>query len=281
MASSTGSPLPTSPLGIFDSGVGGLTVARAIAEKLPGENFVYFGDTAHLPYGDKSAAAIKSYSERIGEHLWEQGCKALVIACNSASSVAYEALAQRFDGRMRVYNVIDPVVRQAALRFPNGQVGVIGTRATVQSGVYATRLLQAAPGMLVHTKATPLLAPMIEEGFLHNTVSQEVIKTYLNTPEFAHPEALILGCTHYPLIHQDFELLYNGRTEILDSPGIVAQELAEGLAKDGLINPKTSGGNYKFFVSDYTESFERIARQFFGKDLHLEERNLWETTPSA
>lgn len=266
---------PKAPIGIFDSGVGGLTVARAIAERLPGEDFIYFGDTAHLPYGDKSPQAIRSYSERIGEYLWDQGCKALVIACNSASSVAYESLAKRFAGRMPVFNVIDPAVEKAAGSYPRGTVGVIGTRATVQSGVYSRRLEQSAPNMTVHTKATPLLAPMIEEGFLNNSVSQEVIRTYLSR-DFPQPDALILGCTHYPLIHEDFEAYYGPKVEILDSPVLVAQTLEDGLRRAKLLRTDNHQPVYQFYVSDYTESFERIARQFFGRDIRLEERNLWE-----
>src|SRR5688572_6317701 len=170
--------LSSQPIGVFDSGIGGLTVARAIRDLLPNENMIYFGDTAHLPYGDKSEAAIQAYSIKIADVLVNKGCKVLVIACNSASSAAYELLKEYVRKDIHIINVIDPMVELVLSRFGGKSVGLIGTKRTVQSGVYIRKIEEAQKNTSVHSLATPLLVPMIEEGFFNNRISDEIISKY-------------------------------------------------------------------------------------------------------
>src|SRR6476646_10053534 len=200
-----------SPIGIFDSGIGGLTVANAIRNVLPHESLVYFGDTAHMPYGDKSAEAIKYYSLKIGKFLQEQGCKAIVIACNTASSLGYQDLKDFLGNDLPILNVIDPVVEFCAQQPNYHKIGVIATKATIKSDVYARKLNEALPDVDVKSLATPLLAPMIEEGFFNNNISKTIINTYLSSPKLKKIDSLILACTHYPLIRNEINEFYNGK----------------------------------------------------------------------
>ena len=193
------------PIGIFDSGIGGLTVAGAIHRLLPDEQLIYFGDTAHLPYGDKSPEAIKSYSLNIGRFLLSQKCKMIVIACNTASSHAYQALVDDIGNYVRVVNVIDPVIEILVKENRHHNVGVIGTKATIQSGIYASKLAAIDPSMKVFSMATPLLAPMIEEGYFDNNISHTVIHEYLSSPKLKDIDSLVLACTHYPLIKKEID----------------------------------------------------------------------------
>jgi glutamate racemase len=249
------------PIGIFDSGIGGLTVAHAIKKLLPHEHMIYFGDTAHLPYGDKSEAAIQAYSIRIADILLQKGCKVIVIACNSASSAAYELLQEYVRRDTHIINVIDPMVNYVNANFANKHVGLIGTKRTVQSGVYAKKIQEANKGITLHSVATPLLAPMIEEGFFNNQISHEIIAQYLSDPELQNIEALILACTHYPLIKEQISTFYSHKMSILDSSEVVAIALKEYLEKEKLLNSDTKAIDH-FLVSDYTESFESSARIF-------------------
>lgn len=262
------------PIGIFDSGIGGLTVAHAIKKTLPEEQMIYFGDTAHLPYGDKSEAAIQAYSIKITDILLQKKCKVIVIACNSASSAAYELLQEYVRRDTHIINVIDPMVDYVVNNFPNKKIGLIGTKRTVQSGVYTRKINEAQKGITLQSVATPLLAPMIEEGFFNNQISHEIIAQYLSDPELSDIEALILACTHYPLIKKEIDNFYNGRMTILDSSEIVAQALQAYLQKENLLNTEPHAGD-QFLVSDYTESFESSARLFFHESVQLQKHDLW------
>ncbi|GIV37597.1 MAG: glutamate racemase [Cyclobacteriaceae bacterium] len=262
------------PIGIFDSGIGGLTVAHAIRKQLPMESLIYFGDTAHLPYGDKSEAAIQAYSVKIADFLHRQGCKLLVIACNSASSAAYELLKE-YIRKIKIINVIDPMVNWVSQHYEGRQVGLIGTRRTIHSGIYARKLAETGRNITLRPLATPLLAPMIEEGFFNNRISHEIIAGYLSSPELHNIEALILGCTHYPLIRNEISAYYNGEVAILDSAEIVARTVAEYLAANNLLNHQTPAPD-RFLVSDYTRAFELATRIFFGREVRLEKQTLWE-----
>jgi len=261
------------PIGIFDSGVGGLTVAHAIKQILPGENLVYFGDTAHLPYGDKSAEAIKYYSGRITEFLLSHNSKVVLVACNSASASAFDTLKEEFENRTLLVDVIDPVVDYLGTRNFK-KIGVIGTKRTISSGTYELKISKRSPETTVVTLSTPLLVPMIEEGFIFDDISNAVIRTYLSDKSLTGIEALILGCTHYPIIKNQINKFFNFNVEIIDSAKIVAGMLRDILEKNNLINTK---GNVKdlFFVSDYTIYFEKIARMFFEKDINLEKADIW------
>jgi glutamate racemase len=262
------------PIGIFDSGIGGLTVAHAIKKLLPHENMIYFGDTAHLPYGDKSEAAIQAYSIRITDILLQKKCKVIVIACNSASSAAYELLQEYVRRDTHIINVIDPMVSYVTENFQQKTVGLIGTKRTVQSGVYARKIMEANKGITLKSLATPLLAPMIEEGFFNNQISHEIIAQYLSDAELQDIEALILACTHYPLIKKEIQNFYQNRINILDSSEVVALALRSYLEKEKLLNDEAKPTHH-FLVSDYTESFESSARLFFHESVTLEKNELW------
>ncbi len=262
------------PIGVFDSGIGGLTVAHAIRRALPQESMIYFGDLAHLPYGDKSEAAIQAYSIRITDALLKKGCKVIVIACNSASSAAYALLKEYVRKDAHIINVIDPMVEFVLETFPGKQVGLIGTKRTVQSEVYARKLMEGNRNITLHAIATPLLAPMIEEGFFNNQISHEIIAQYLSDPALENIEVLILACTHYPLIKKEIMAFYQGRIEILDSAEVIAIALRKHLEHEGLLNKQTTP-KHEFLVSDYTASFEAAARMFFHDNIQLERYPLW------
>lgn len=262
------------PIGIFDSGIGGLTVAHAIRQLLPHENMIYFGDTAHLPYGDKSEAAIQAYSIRIADVLLKKGCKVIVIACNSASSAAYELLKEYVRKDAHILNVIDPMVTLVTNHYEGKVVGLIGTKRTVQSGIYTNKIKEANKGIRLQSLATPLLAPMIEEGFFNNQISHEIIAQYLEDPILKDIEALVLACTHYPLIKKEISSFYHGQVDVLDSAVVVAEALQNYLAQNSILNTLGQPSHH-FFVSDYTEAFEASTRLFFQEKVTLERHPLW------
>lgn len=264
----------TAPIGIFDSGIGGLTVAHAIRQVLPHENMIYFGDTAHLPYGDKSEAAIQAYSIKIADVLLKKGCKVIVIACNSASSAAYELLKEYVRKEAYIINVIDPMIDYIVRHYANKTIGLIGTKRTVQSGVYVQKIKESNCNITLHSLATPLLAPMIEEGFFNNQISHEIIAQYLSDPMLANLDALVLACTHYPLIKKEINEFYKSKIDILDSAEVVAKALRDYLVSTQLINQHGHPVQH-FYVSDYTEAFEASTRLFFQERVTLERHPLW------
>ncbi len=263
------------PIGIFDSGIGGLTVAHAIKQIMPEESLIYFGDTAHLPYGDKSAAAVQAYSVKIADWLIGKGCKVIVIACNTASSVATELLKEYTASRAKVINVVDPMVAEIG-SLASGRVGVIGTKGTIASGIYKHKLQQLSPSLAVQQLATPLLVPMIEEGFIHNRVSADILDLYLANEALQGIGHLVLGCTHYPLIKDEINNYYQGRVNIHDSSVVTARYLQKYLRQNNLLNNGAGGNKDEFYVSDFTEDFEKSARHFFGDTIHLAAYKLWE-----
>ncbi|HMT28626.1 MAG TPA: glutamate racemase [Bacteroidia bacterium] len=263
-----------SPIGIFDSGIGGLTVADAIHRLLPSESLIYFGDTAHLPYGDKAPDSIRGYSVKIADYLLEQGCKMIVIACNTASSIAYETVKKHVGDKVTVVDVINPVVAEVSSMKKVKHVGVIGTRATIKSNAYALRIVDKNASMHVSSLATPLLAPMIEEGFFNNKISRTIINSYLSRPKIKKIDALILACTHYPLIKPEIIEYYKGNINIIDSADIVARYVKADLKRKNLLNSGKSS-KHKFYISDYTKSFEQSTKIFFKGKIKLEHKNLW------
>jgi glutamate racemase len=266
----------SAPIGIFDSGIGGLTVAHAVKRVLPNERLIYFGDTAHLPYGDKSAAAVQAYSIKITDLLIDHGCKAIIIACNTASSVANELLKEYAASKAKIINVVDPMVELVAKNTTSGIVGVIGTKGTIASGIYKTKLQNFQPHLKVQEMATPLLVPMIEEGFIHNKVSSEIIEKYLLDDTLSDINHLVLGCTHYPLIKAEIDEFYNKSITLYDSSVVTAQYLKEYLVQTDSLNHGTDVSVDHFYVSDFTQDFEDSANYFFGDAVHLEEYKLWE-----
>ncbi|NVJ46819.1 MAG: glutamate racemase [Cytophagia bacterium] len=263
------------PIGIFDSGLGGLTVANAVYRQLKNEQLIYFGDSAHLPYGDKSAATIQAYSVKICDVLLQKNAKLILIACNSASAAAFELVKAYVGSKAKVLNVIDPVVNYVAEKYAGKHVGLIGTKQTVGSGVYEYQLKVKDPAIKFSALATPLLVPMIEEGFHNNNISEAIIEQYLNDPVLQGIDTLILGCTHYPLIKGEIDKYYRGKIEVIDSSTIVARALKKYLEEEGLSSEKVVA-DHEFLVSDITPSFEKAAELFFGRKVPLQKHILWE-----
>ncbi|MFC2115239.1 glutamate racemase [Bacteroidota bacterium] len=263
------------PIGIFDSGVGGLTVAHSIKSLLPKEKIIYFGDTFHLPYGDKSIQSVRYYSKKISDFLLEKSCKTILIACNTASASAFTEVSEHVGDRAIVMNVVDPVVSTLGEKERNGKIGVIGTKGTINSGTYEEKITRLSPSSEVISKATPLFVPMIEEGFIDDEISNAIIHAYLSDKRFDGIHTLILGCTHYPIIRRQIEKFFKDEVDVVDSGNIVAAELKRKLQDRELLNPENGSDKHEFYVSDYTEFFERISRMFFEEEVHFEKLEFW------
>ena len=259
------------PIGVFDSGIGGLTVANAIQRTLPNESILYFGDTKHLPYGEKSAESIQDFSKKITQFLIKKGCKMIVIACNTASCVAHKTVS-KIANKIPVVNVIDPVIEHISKEFIQSNIGVIGTKRTTYSNVYPEKLLKVDSTAQVTCLATPLLAPMIEEGFFNDKVSQTIIDSYLSHPSLENIDTLILACTHYPLIQESIKAYYKKQINIIDSSKQVADYVKDLLTKNLMLSTKKDQN--QFFISDYTNSFKESAKIFFQEDISLREVQL-------
>lgn len=265
------------PIGIFDSGIGGLTVAHAVTKLLPNESIIYFGDTAHAPWGDKSTAAIQAYSIKICDMLLKQNCKLILIACNSASAVAYELVKEYVGHKAIVVDVIDPMVGFLAKNYIDKTIGLIGTKQTINSNIYRKKLDELGINIRLNTLATPLLVPLIEEGAIDQAIMDDAIKSYLNESSLYNLDALVLGCTHYPLIKQHIKRFYNNNaTIIIDSTDIVAEVVRNILKENRLLALASITPKKKFYVSDYTSAFSSLARLFFKMPIILERYPLWE-----
>ncbi|MDQ3142339.1 MAG: glutamate racemase [Bacteroidota bacterium] len=259
-----------SPIGIFDSGIGGLTVAKAISQLLPEEHFIYYGDTAHMPYGDKSIPLIRSYAIHIANFLLnDHKCKALVIACNTASAAAYEYLRDELKGRIPVINVIDPMVERVINDDNIHHIGIIATKTTISSGIYQEKIHRRKPNLKYSALATPLLAPMIEEGFHDNAISNAILHEYLDMEELKEIDSLVLGCTHYPLIKQEIGAFFSHKIQVLDSAEIVAEKLKSILEIEKLTHLDKREKENLFFVSDWSRNFEQTTQIFYGKEIRL------------
>lgn len=249
-------------IAVFDSGVGGLTVFRALRRALPAERLVYFGDTARLPYGSKSPEAVARFSVEIGRFLCRRRIKLYVVACNSASALALGALRRALP--VPVIGVIEPAVRAAADgRKDRRPVGVIGTEATVRSRAYEKALSRALPGARVVAQACPLLVPLVEEGWWEREVTEEVAREYLKPIRRAGAGSLILGCTHYPLIKPLLARVAGKGVRLIDSGEEAAREAAAILEARGL-KRRARRGSETFFASDGAERFRRLAGRILG-----------------
>ncbi len=262
------------PIGVFDSGIGGLTVAGGIHQLLPNEDLVYFGDIRHLPYGDKSDQNIIDYCDGIAQFLMEQDCKMIVIACNSASSIAFEALEAKYGSLVPVINVIDPVVREVASS-GCASVGIIATPVTTIKGLYVQKLSHLRPEIRISTIASKSLATIIEEGLFYNRkLIRELVDHYFG--DFPALEGVVLACTHYPIIRDVIAEYFGPLVQIFDSTDTVASEVQARLADLGLLSDRRKKGEQRCYVSDYTDSFQTMARTFFGREVQLEFYPLWE-----
>lgn len=259
------------PIGIFDSGLGGLTIANAISATLPQESIIYYGDTLHLPYGEKSPTRIIEFSEAIVKYLISKNVKLIVIACNSASANAASYLREKYHKLIEIRGVIRPLLT-AVTNKNYKNVGLIGTQATVNSSVYQSILNEMNSSIHLECLATPLLAPMIEEGFNTNNISKEVIKEYLSS--FSNIEAILLACTHYPLIKKAVADFFKNKIDVLDNADYMALDIKDYLAKNNLLASHKTIED-QFMVSDYTKTFAKSASMFFGKQINVTEHNIF------
>lgn len=266
--------LATKPIGIFDSGIGGLTVADAIVKHMPKEDIIYFGDTAHLPYGDKSATTIQAYSIKIAHMLLQQQCKLILIACNSASTAAYELIKEYVASKAIVMNVVDPTINLLRDRYAQKKVGLIGTRQTVNSNVYKKKVDNLNCGIQLISHPTNLLASAIEE-FGNNGVIDSLIEEYLSHENLQSIDALVLACTHYPVVKNKIANFFKQKIDIIDPSVAVAKAVAARLKEGNLSNQVGQGTKY-FYISDNTESFAAGAKIFFDEEIKLQHYPLWE-----
>lgn len=255
------------PIGIFDSGLGGLTVVKEVIKNLPREDVVYYGDTARVPYGTKSPKSIVRFSRDNTSVLLHYGVKMVVVACNSSASYAMPAL--RRDFRLPIFGVIEPGVDSAVKATRNKKIGVIATAATIASGSYEAKLRAALPGVKVFTQACPLLVPLVEEGRLTGPITRAVIREYIQPLLKCGIDTLILGCTHYPLLKDVIRGVVGKNVQLIDSGQAVAEAVRERLAKLDLLSGRRRDADYRLVVSDRPQNFERIAERFLERKLPI------------
>lgn len=249
-------------IGIFDSGVGGLTVLREIIRAMPQEDTIYFGDTARVPYGTKSPETVIRYAHEITSFLVRRDIKLLVVACNTVSAVALHGLKRHLP--IPVVGVIEPGARRAVEVSRGGRIGVIGTAGTIKSSAYSRAIKRLAPGTEVLTRACPLFVPLAEEGWTDNQVARLTAQTYLEELREAGVDTLVLGCTHYPLLKPVIGEIMGPDVILVDSAEETARSVAEILNKKKLLRPPAEKGNHHYFVSDVPAAFIRVGNRFLG-----------------
>lgn len=253
------------PIGVFDSGIGGLTVVSALRALLPNESIFYLGDTARVPYGGKSATTVQRYSLEIAALLLEEKAKTVVVACNTASALALSQLEETLP--VTVTGVILPGARAAIAKTRTGHVGVIGTRATINSGAYERALRALNPDVRVTARACPLLVPLIEEGWLQSPITDEIIMQYLGPLVEEGIDTLVLGCTHYPLLREAIARLLGEKITLVDSAQNCAGAVRDLLLRENLCAPETNGGKLQVALTDPPDSFLRVAREALRLDV--------------
>lgn len=257
-------------IGIFDSGVGGMTVARAIEHLLPDRPILYLGDIARTPYGPKSNQTIVGYSLENTSFLIENGAKIIVIACNSASSVATQVLRKQFD--VPIIEVISPAVLEAVKVTRNGKIGIIGTRATIRSGSYISLIQQQNEDLKVYSKACPLLVPLVEEGWTNKRETKMILRRYLHPLKNVQLDTLVLGCTHYPLLKHLIGPRIGKKVTLIDSSETTALYLKRYLEKKPVIDPEENHtpAENRYFVTDRTETAQNVANRIFARHIDLQ-----------
>src|SRR3990170_3346154 len=263
-------PRPEFPIGVFDSGVGGLTVARALMQRLPNESIFYFGDTARVPYGVKSEETIAHFALQIAQFLLEKQVKLLIVACNTMAAVAARAIADL--APVPVLDVIEAGAQAAAAATRNKSVGVIGTLATVTSGAYDRAIHRHDPAIRIVSQACPLLVPLVEEGWLDHPVTRLTAQEYLAPVLAQHIDTLVLGCTHYPLLKALLQDVVGPNIGLVDSALAMAEITASLLQERGLQNPSGLPPGYRFYVTDVPLRFQAIGERFLGRALPNVER---------
>ena len=256
---------PDLPIGIFDSGVGGLTVFRAIERRLPNESLIYLGDTARIPYGTRSLETVRRYAMEDAAFILSQHVKALVIACNTASASAANLLREKF--ALPILGVIGPGARRAVAATRNGHIGVIATEGTVASGAYERAMLALRTGLEIISRPCPLFVPLTEEGWVDHPVTRAVAEEYLADLRATSVDTLVLGCTHYPILRPVIEAVLGDRLNFIDSGEAVADELAVLLEAEGLLCDSRAPRTEAFYVTDAATRFRRVAELFLGRPL--------------
>ncbi len=250
------------PVAVFDSGVGGLTVLHECLVSLPQEDFVYLGDTARFPYGERTAEELRGFAVELSDLLVDQGAKLLVVACNSATSAALPALRERFAGRVRVVGVVEPESRLAASATQNGRVGLLATPATVSSGAYARALAREAPEATLHAVPCPTLAPLIQRGGEVDEAVVSAVEGYCEPLRAAGVDTVILGCTHYPLVKPLLQRTLGRGVAIISSGEAIAGEVERALDEEGLGREHARRGSYRFLSSGPAEAFRALGTRF-------------------
>jgi glutamate racemase len=253
------------PIGVFDSGIGGLTVVKALRKVLPNEDIIYFGDTARLPYGSKSSQTITRFAFQDAQFLVNRQVKMIIVACHSVSSVALEDLRKHF--KLPVIGVIEPGAQAAVRASENNCIGIIGTQATILAGAYERAIKKLNRQVEIVAKATPLFVSLAEEGWVKGLIALQIAKTYLAPMVSENIDTLLLGCTHYPLLKNTIAKVFKHKVKIVDASLETARETKTILQAKKLLNPKKRAGAMKFYLSDLTPNFSSIGRRFLGADL--------------
>src|SRR3954463_8527522 len=251
-----------SAIGVFDSGIGGLTVANEIIRQLPSESVVYFGDTARVPYGPKSPETVRRYSQEIADYLQSQGVKAIVIACNTATAHALTMLREKLP--IPVIGVVEPGARAAVKATRSNRIGVIGTVGTIKSGAYERAIRSLSPDAIITARPAPLLVPLVEEGWNEHPASRLVVEEYLRPFDAADVDTLVLGCTHYPLLKPLLADVLGPSVKLIDSAAETAAETARVLAERGMATGDGHDVNYRFIASDDPLQFLQLGQRFLG-----------------
>ncbi|MCL2427159.1 MAG: glutamate racemase [Oscillospiraceae bacterium] len=256
------------PIGVFDSGLGGLTMVKELIKLLPGEDIVYLGDTGRVPYGSRSKATITKYAHQDAAFLAKYDIKTMVVACNTVCSVAFASLKSGYD--IPIYGVIDTPAGIAASKTKNGKIGVIGTAATIRSGKYEEALKNINPELKVHSVKCPLFVPLVEEGWTSpdDEAALSIANRYLGELRKAEIDTLILGCTHYPLLSSVISKVMGDKVALVDSGTETAKYVAEKLQKNNIINDKNNIGNIRYFVTDSIHRFSKTASAYLETDVH-------------
>jgi glutamate racemase len=257
------------PLGVFDSGIGGLTVAHALFERLPAESVVYFGDTARVPYGPKSPETVRRYSAEIIDYLLQRGVKMIVVACNTSTAHALDDLRRR--SPVPVLGVIEPGARTAVAATRSGRIGVVGTAGTIASGAYERAIRALRPDATVVSQACPLFVPFVEEGWFDHPAAELVAREYLEPLLAADVDVLVLGCTHYPLLKPLLSRVLGPSVRLIDSAEETAAAVVLELQTKGLMAPSTNRARHEFVVSDDEPRFRMVGARFLGEKLQAVE----------
>ncbi len=255
----------SNPIGVFDSGIGGLTVVKSLNTFLPNESIIYFGDTARVPYGSKSNSTVIEYSLQNADFLYKKNIKLIVVACNTASSIALDELRKKFN--VPVIGMIEPGAKAALNATKNGNIGIIGTESTVSNKAYSKTLLSLNPEVKVTEKACPLFVPLAEEGWTNHKATKLIAEEYLTELKVSGIDTLILGCTHYPILKNIIQEIVGENVTLIDSGSAASSEVENYLNGRGIKNTSNDLGFHEYYVSDVPKKFKTIAERFLGKEI--------------